>query len=386
MFWLVTMGLAWAQTTGESETVAQVRHDLFGQGQVPLYQYIRMFGDYNNLSVTAYAGGEWADGVDQAANPEIYLLQAEGRQSWGRWSVGRQQALTVLRPQTFDGGLVSFEPSDGLEVNVWGGSARHHDLDDLTEGVGFGRAELRVRHAGTAIRTGVELTGGSELGFQEDFEAKARIVGGDLEPEVRGLLVLDGSALRWARVALSADAAAGVRATLHAQRRKTQDPEGLLGEAVVVVFAPLGVDELGLGVRAADRLWAALSASYVLARYDQGTELVYGHGLDVAYARGPRAPVEILPAYRFRSGPGGVFHAVYATARVHLGDVVDLGIRGAVVPYRKLHAPWATALALGLDGSRGFGPHVSLRLGVNFASDAVYAVDIRGGGTLLVRL
>jgi hypothetical protein len=81
-----------------------------------------------------------------------------------------------------------------------------------------------------------------------------------------------------------------------------------------------------------------------------------------------------------------MFHAGYAQALLDVGDDTTLGATGALVPYRKLHDPWALAVAAGLRAGRSFGSHVTITAGADAASDAIYAFDLRANGTLLVTL
>jgi hypothetical protein len=378
---------AWAAEAVESETVLQARHDFFGEPYTPLYQYVRVFEETRGVDVAAYAGAEWADGLDEPVNPELYLLEASGRVGWARWTLGRQQAVEIFRPSTFDGARLELSPSDAVSVDAWGGVARHHDLDDLVDGVAVGRASLRLQSSAAALRAGLGIDPSGEHPVQEDLEGRIRLGHRGPMPEARALLVLGGADLRWSQLALSANVASGVRLTVEGEHRATWDPTDLLGESLVAAFAPTAVDSVGIGMRVSDRTWSALSVEYAFDSYEQVDERVYGHSIDASYASGRRrAPVRVVPSYRFRAGPGGMFHALYATALLDVGDDRTLGATGALVPYRKMHDPWATTLAGGLRASQALGSHVTITAGMDAASDAVYAFDLRANGTLLVTL
>jgi hypothetical protein len=369
----------------ESETVAQARHDLFGQPIFPAFQYFRSFQRAGPVDIAAYLGGEWAAGLDQPMDPEVYLLEASGSGAWGRWSLGRQQALTLVRPQTFDGARVEVLPNDSLQFEAWAGLARHHDLDDLRDGTAMARAGGRMRAGIARIAGGVELDEDSDEA-SADVEAGVRAAG-DMAPEARGLVAVAGSDLRWARLALSGDLMSGARLTLDGQRRTLWDRSDLLGEALVAPFAESAVDSLGAEVRLSDRRWARWAFRYSFDTYEQVDERVHGHAVDASYAGGAtRAALTVAPAYRFRSGPGGVFHAAYATARLDAADALALGATLGFVPYRKLHDPWATAVAGGLSATADLGGSVALTAGADASSDAVYALDVRGYGVLRVAL
>ena len=384
---VLLVSAAWAQDVVESETVMQARHDFFGEPITPLYQYVRVFEDTDSVDVAAYGGAEWAAGIDEPGDPELYLLEASGRVGWARWTVGRQQAVEVFRPETFDGARLELSPSDSVSVDAWGGVARHHDLDDLVDGEAVGRASLRLQSGAAALRCGLGIDPESEHPVQEDLEGRIRLGHRGLLPEARALVVLGGSDLRWSQLALAASVVSGVRLTLQGEHRATWDPTDLMGEALVAAFAPTAVDSVGIGMRVSDRTWSALSVSYAFDSYEQVDERVYGHAVDASYVSGRRrAPFRVVPSYRFRAGPGGMFHAGYATALLDLGDDTTLGATAAIVPYRKLHDPWATTLAGGLSASQAIGSHVTITAGADAARDAVYAFDLRANGTLVVTL
>jgi hypothetical protein len=371
----------------ESETVLQARHDFFGEPLTPFYQYLRFFDRAGPVDVAGYAGAEWSAGIDQPMDPELYLLEASGRYSWARWTLGRQQAIDVFRPQTFDGARVELSPSDAVAVDAWGGIARHHDLDDLADGEAIGRASLRLRSGAAALRCGLEIDPAATHGVQEDVEGRIRLGSAGGMPEARALVVLGGSDVRWSQLSLAASAVSGVRFTLQGEHRATWDPTDLLGESVVAAFAPESVDSVGLGVRVSDRTWSALSVAYSFDSYEQVDERVYGHAVDASYASGRRrSAFRVVPSYRFRAGPGGMFHAAYATALLGLSDATALTATAAVVPYRKLYDPWTTALAGGLRASERIGSHVTVTAGADAARDATYTFDLRASGTLLVTL
>jgi hypothetical protein len=380
------LGMAAAGTV-ESETILQVRHDYFGEPFVPLYQAVRVFERAGSLDVTAFAAGSWEEGLSELVDPEVFLLEVDRRETWGRWSLGRQQALTALRPQTFDGVRLEVLPVEGLSLGAWGGVARHHDLDDLEDGVGLARAESRYRRGGVALKAGVEISEDPSLGgaIQEDAEARVQL-GSQGMPEARGLVVLTGDELRWGKLSLSGNLVSGARLTVDAERRNTEDTTDLLGEALVAVFAVDAVDAWGVGLRLSDRTWSALSIRYAFDRYEQVDGEVYGHGVDASWMKATHATFRVVPAYRFRAGPGGMFHAAYATADWALSDATHLIGTAAWVPYRKLHDPWTSATSLGLSVSQEIARRVTVSGGVEGARDALYALDLRGTARLLVTL
>jgi hypothetical protein len=379
--------VAWAADAYESETVIQARHDFFGEPLTPLYQYLRVFDRAGSVDVAAYAGAEWSAGIDEPVNPELYLLEASGRAGMARWTLGRQQATEVFRPETFDGARLELAPSDAVTLDAWGGIARHHDLDDLADGEATGRASIRLHSSAAALRFGLGIDPESEHSVQEDFEGRVRLGTHGVMPEARALVVLGDTDLRWSQLSLAASVVSGMRLTIQGEHRATWDPTDLLGESLVAAFAPTAVDSVGVGLRVSDRTWSALSVSYAFDSYEQVDERVYGHAVDASYASGRRhSALRVVPSYRFRAGPGGMFQAVYATALLDVGDDTTLTATGALVPYRKLHDPWATAVAGGLRAGQAIGSHVTITAGADAASDAIYSFDLRASGTLLVTL
>ena len=111
----------------------------------------------------------------------------------------------------------------------------------------------------------------------------------------------------------------------------------------------------------------------------------FGHGVDVVWLP-PRTdrPARLLPAYRFRNGPGGVFHAFSSALEVDLGDTDDAVFRAAYVPHRKLAESWDEVVDGGAELRHWFGPQTGLSAGVDVASDALYALDVRGTAVLVV--
>lgn len=373
----------------QSETVAQIRHDFFGQPIVPLYQYLRLSQDQGGVRIDGYGSLAWSSGLDNSADPDLYQLSATSSESWGTWQVGRQQAVSVIRPWTFDGAHVVLHPAEGLQVGAWGGWSRHQDLDDLADGAGIGRLEARWFKGPFATRLGVvgQAEPGSTPTMEEDIELWFTPRSAPLSPAARALVVAGqpGDPLQWARLELSASPISRLRTTVHAQTRTAIDPTALLGEAIIETFAPDGVDEFGGSLRVSDAHWAAFSSSYALVRYTQQDTTMWGHSVDISYQPGARnATLRVVPGYSFRAGPGGMYHALRATGEVDLDDATAVSLQAAVVPYRKLHDPWATAVTTGLDLDRDLGRLVHVQGGVDVVADALYKIDLRGTLALTV--
>jgi hypothetical protein len=385
--WLVGAALAGVR----SETVLQVRHDLFDEAYVPAWQTLDLSAEHHGVSVDGYAGLEWATGLDKPADPDLYLLTASGRDRRGTWTIGRQQAVTLLRPWTFDGAAVRWRPTGNAELAAWGGWARHQDLDDLRDGAGLARLEGSWARGSFATRAGAWTIAAPETGpsLHQDAEIRWLASRTRFKPGARALVVgRDGAApLEWARFEFGANPLVRLRSTVHAQHREAIDPNGLLGEAIVAAFAPDGVDEIGGSLRWSGPRWSALSGTYARSTYQQPDQPVQGHSVDVNWLP-PRfaAEVRLVPAYRFRSGPGGQFHAAWLSAEFDLSDATELTAHAAWVPYQKLDQPWTSATTAGLKLGHAFHRALHLQVGADVASDALFAFDLRGASVLTLEL
>ena len=358
--------------SAESETLAQVRHDFFGERQVPVATTLRLVED------GAYADLQAALRLDHAADLDLHVVSASSRRHWGHWGLGRQLVHAPLRPQLIDGARLGWRQG-GLSVEAWGGLARHLELDDLREGTPTGRVQAGWASGSVWTRAGATVD--EEL--RGDLEVLARTAWPG-RPSARALLIsapTQPTALL--RAELGASPVPRLRVTAHAQHREPLD--GPTGEALLATFAPEGADEVGLGLRWSNASWSSLAGSYALGRHEEQGQPVLGHAVDLSWTP-PRSDrvLRPSPAYRYRSGPGGQFHAVHAAASVSLGDRRELRLHGAVVPYQKLDEPWDTAWVAGLEGRQRWR-RVELRLGAEAAADATFALDVRASGALILR-
>lgn len=386
MSFLLLLPAALAAPHLESETVVQVRHDLFGSQLVPAATYLRLHQEEGPLRIEGYAGLDWTGGLHQPTDADIYLLQAGMEKGDARWTLGRQQVNAVVRPWSIDGARGAWQ-SGPWTLEGWAGIARHQDLDDLRDGTGVARVEGRRAKGPLRLRLGAltEAESGHDLNLHGDIEAWYQPAGVSMRPAAR-VLVMGGrdAPLEWGRVELGASPVPRLRATMHLQHREALDPSSMFGEAITNTFAPEGVDELGGTLRLSDASWAAWSASYALVATTEQDQRRWGHAADLAYSPGRSdSPWRVSPAWRYRSGPGGVFHALYATTTFSPSDSSQLALRTAVVPYHKLHQPWDTALSAGLQGQQSLG-QVRLQLGLDVASDASYRLDVRASAALIV--
>ncbi len=369
-------------TTVVSETAAAVRHDFFGQAFVPFWETLQVDSRVGSTAVHGYVGLEAPMGGVSDLDPDVYALTAEGSGGGLRWTLGRQQVITQRRLQSLDGARVVWAAGDAVQVEAWGGLARHQDLDDLSDGIGVARVAAGWRGGPASVKVGGWLEAEEHPLYHADVEARYRPAGSRQRPDLRALLsgTWPAGVVDRARVEFSFAPHPQATLTALAGHRESPDPDGMLGEAVLDAFAPDGVDEAGLRLRLADARWSALSTGYHLSTYVAAGERRYGHTVQAAWMPGRTdLPVDLSPGYRFQSGPGGAYHALFLTARYALSDATGLWARGAVVPYRKLHDPWDTALDGAVGLRQAVGERVEVRGEVELARDALFEREVRGG-------
>lgn len=370
-----------------SETVAELRHDLFGEAEVPLYQFLHVTSD-GAVAVDGYLG--------LSANPTrgdlglaVYALSASGRLAGATWRVGSQQGETALRPATFDGLWVAAPLGRRMVWISWGGWARHSDLgvDAFTAGLPVARSELRSVGGPIAAVVGAQLEAAQpDLVARED--ASVRL--GDMYGRSASALValaetVGGSVgLERARGELATRIAPGWSGSTWAERRKTE-VETLLADDILPVFAPEGVDEVGVRLRAVGPRLASASASYAIGR--AVGELAVGppaltHRVDVGWTAGPSRPAWPAFAWRWRSGSGGAYHALSVNEAVALSDRTAARATAALVPYRRGSDPWRLAFAGGGELEERLGGTSAVQVGADLSTDAVWALDVRAHAAL----
>ncbi len=380
----------------ELESAAQLRHDYLGQRMVPAWQTLHLAGESNGLAYQGLAGLEWQAGLGQTVDPDIYALNLGGPLLGGQWTLGRQQGLGALRPQTYDGAGYQRELGRLLSLQAWGGLARHQDLDDLLDGAGLGRVALGLHSRQLQARLGSQVEYGAEtpLVLRQDAEARLALGGGERAPRLGARAVLaepfEGettrAVLEWAQADLWARPWSPLELSLHGRHRRAADPGALFGEAILDSLAGGAVQEAGAGLRLLGARWSVLSARYALISYgDQERGL--GHRIDSSWqpALGDRS-LRIIPAYSSRSGPGGSYHALSATGRWQACDKARLLVRGAAVPFLKGEDPWDLALAGGLELQLELARWMRAGASFDAASDPERNADLRGGAYLVVGL
>ena len=373
MIWSL-IGIAMAAPQVQSETVVEIRHDLFGQPIVPVFQYLRLTEDEGPVSVDGYLGLEAAsDGGSE--HPRIYAFNAAGNWRGSDWRVGTQTVLLPSHPQTMDGGRLAVPLAPGAgEVTMILGNARRHDLDDLAAGVGLGRLEWRVDHAQWAARAGVQTeVGAGPVVGRQDLELRA---GNPRQGQVAALVAIaePGPGLEWGRIEARTWMESRVEVTGWVERRETI-VETLLADDILGRFSESPVDEVGGRLRLVDARRNSVAASYGIGRYTPVDVAATTHRFDVEW-RSSR-PTIPRPAWRFRTGPGGEYHAVSVQSVAPLLDDLALVWRGAAIPYRRGSDVWRLAGTAGGDLVGPLGHIGRLAVGADAASDAVWAIDLR---------
>jgi len=377
-----------SKSSAESETMAQLRHDLFGEQLVPVYQYIRFDSQTGNTQFVGYAGLGAVSGLDNPGDVDLYTLHARRKAGHGEWVLGRQQATTLRRRQTFDGLRYWWRPNGRVAFDVWGGIARHHDIDDFRDGTGLARAEASTSTGPLLLRAGAQVEAGPKADFiaREDLDARISLGRGASSPVVQALagVAEPDFTVEWARLEVRVPAGP-LDVTLHGQHREAADPQSLFGDAILDTLAGGAVDEAGASLRIYGTRWARFSGGYRLITYRSEAE--WGHAVDVSYMPGRgRGIVSVRPHYAFRSGPNGAYHALYTEAIAQVDEATRLAARAALVPFRKGHDDWRLALDGGIEGERDLAPGTSVRAAVDVGSDGLFEVDVRAGAAITVRL
>jgi hypothetical protein len=386
-----------AKRSAESETIAQVRHDLLGERILPIYEYVRFDSQTGNTQIVGYLGLEAISGIDRAGDFDIYALFARRRAGQGEWMIGRQAATTMRRRQTFDGARYWWRPSPNVTFDVWGGVARHQDLDDFRDGIGIARGAVSGSVGPLDLRAGAQVEaialGRDRLAGDEPFllrqDAEVRLVLGQGSPlviEALGALAEPGPVVEWARLEVTAPTIGPLELSVHAQRRQATDWSSVFADRILIDLVGGPVDQIGSTLRVHDVDWSRFAVSYHLVHYDQLGGARWGHHVDVRYVDGLASAVRVTPIYTFRSGPGGVVHSASSVVTWRVDDATRLLGRVAVVPYRKGHQPWALAADVGVEASRDLTAGTSLRLMADLARDSFFKSDLRVGAALTVAL
>ncbi len=375
----------------EAETVAQVRHDLFGERYVSAWQFLRLDGRAGPVSVDGYAALDASAGLDQPLDSDVYLLSLSGDAGPVGWSAGRMETLGALRPQTLDGARLAWGRS-GVSLDLAGGVARAQALDDLLDGAGFGRLSVAWLGSGLQVRAGLQGETGADTPTIARQDLDLRVSGSSrARPWAGGRLVAaepleqgGPAVLEWARLDAGLAVGGGASVAAHGQRREAADPDSLFGDALIEAFAGGAVSEAGASLRVSGARWSALSAGYALVSYERADGASWGHAADASWS-GSAGGIRVTPSWSFRAGPGGAYHAVASRVEAPLSDTMDLDVRLGIVPYRKGHDAWDVAMTLGSGLSCEVHRHLVFSAQADVARDALSLLDVRGGGSLLLR-
>ncbi len=380
-------GVARAGTV-ELESVAQLRHDHFGDLYVPAWQLLRFDQQAGPVALEGYAGFEFPVGLPTPVDTDIYRLSASGELAGGAWSLGRQRGLGALRAQTFDGLRYGHAIGQRLQAAAWLGVARHQDIDDILDYAELARAELSFAGDALWLRGGAELTTGPETPFiaRQDLQGLLQLGSGPRPGRFGARIVLaepgdGGAVLEWARADLALRPWSPLELSLHAQRREAADPDSLFGDAILDALAGGVVQEAGAGLRLMGARWSALSMRYALVGYGEGHS--WGYRADLAWQPGRGdASLRAYPSLSSRAGPGGQYHALSSILRWRVADATTLAGSLAVVPYQRAEQPWRTLGTAGLQLQQGLGGWARLGAMAELASDGDALLDLRGGATL----
>lgn len=396
--WAVLLLFPWAGPVGAAtdlQAVAQIRRDLFGQWMAPAWTLVRVSGADRRSSLDALAAVEGSAGLGRPLDPDLYLLQWSWAGEEAQVSAGRLRAVGALRPQTLDGLALERSIGPSATLETWAGVARHQDLADLLDGSGMGRVGLRLAHGALRGRVGLETEVGPQSPFllRQDAEGVVESDRNRLHPRFSARAVLTepigaggGVVPEWLEAHGSVSPWAGVQTSLHARHRQAADPTSLFGDALLEVLAGGAVQEVGAGVRLSDFRASSLSLGYSTLFYERDAGAVPGHAVDIRLRPPAGGGLVWVPSYRYRSGPGGSYHALAITESFNLGDATRLDLQEAVVPFQKVDAPQDVAASLGLALSQELGHRVRLAGSADLATDAFFLLDARGGLNLEVLL
>ncbi len=372
----------------ELESVAQLRHDHFGELYVPAWQLLRFEADAGAVALRGYGGFEWLAGVPWPTDTDIYHLSASGQLAGGAWSAGRQRGVGALRAQTFDGVSYGRAIGEHLSVDAWLGMARHQDVDDFLDYAEMARAQLGWSSEALWLRGGAELATGPETPFiaRQDLEGVLRLGSGPRAGRfgVRAVMAEasgEAAALEWARSELALRPWSPLELSLHAQHREAADPGSLFGDAILDALAGGAVQEAGAGLRLIGARWSSLSARYALVGYGQGEQ--WGYRADLAWQPGRSdAALRVSPGFSSRVGPGGQYHALSSTLRWRASDATAIYAALALVPYTKVEQPWNTLVTGGLQLQQQLVGWARIGAMVDLAADDAGLMDLRGGATV----
>lgn len=380
-----------------SETLFQARTDLTGE---------LFYGGIEALRGTAVAGparlegyGDlgFRQGFDQPVDGEIYLLTADGEAGNVRWTLGRQPLLLPTWNRRLDGGWLTVQADRSLRVDLAAGVASRSGSNGAIGGVPVGRLALAWERGPGRATAGVwtELTEVSVV--HADLEARVAPNARELAPQLGVVAAVgatrDEGALERARVDLGVRALPGVRTTTWVEHRETLGSPALRSD-ILATFAPTGSDAAGLGVgiddRKRDRLWVSGSVQRWWKGVEPATVDDPGLGLVGELRYDPRCGAQrwcLSPSWQGVSGNGGWYQRMGARLQLPVPSPVDLGVRGAWVPWQKPHLEQRSAAVAGATAVVDAGRWLDLEAGCDLWFESLtpdtrawVAVQLDAGG------
>ncbi|MDP2310690.1 MAG: hypothetical protein Q8P18_32030 [Pseudomonadota bacterium] len=387
---------AWAAAPeGVTTTVVQARPDMLGNAFVSGWQSASGTWNLGPARLEGYGEVGWPAGVDSPVVPEIYVLTADGGSGRVDWTLGRQRMELPTWGRLLDGGRLAWSPFAALRIEAWAGQARQVGLLTVEDGLASGAPVARL----AATFTSAEGAAGAWLAIAGVWgeagpipalhpDLRLRWSGADApgKPDISALVAVgiagEAPVLERGRVEAIFRPAAGVRALVYGEHREALATLGEagaapLGPAILATFAPEGAEEIGVGLGRSDARRAEIWGSAAVQTWDSGPDRQLGARAELAWR--PTCPPEswcFAPAWHGATGPGGVYQSFGTSAALPVPQPLFLTVNAAVVPYRKPHAPWDTALVLGATAEvrRSFW---SLSVGGEIAHDAIAPLDPR---------
>ena len=375
-----------------SETVAQLRQNFYGSTELPFYQYLVVDAGERDgtLGASAFLGLDYVFGAGEG-DVDLYLADFRVRDRGGRGHLiaGRQLVRFPTRMSAMDGLWANVRPHRNVSLETWVGAGRHMDLDDFLDGefVAGVRASL-VGVEPVAASAGGHLARAPQESFRAVVEAQALVrPRARFAPRPYALLQLspEVARVRQARGGLRLSPLPWANLDLHGGYRTATDATSLFGEQILGAIASDGMADAGLklAVRAGGGVRIGAGYDFTFYTLSDGSPAP-GHGMDAhgAVPVGDRAT--LAGRYAFRHGPGGSYHATGLLASTALHRRVDLDLQATLAPYRKPGRDWALAFHGNADVAWCPVEPLSVRLGVDVASDIEYALDLRGMVTVVV--
>jgi hypothetical protein len=341
MILLLSMLPALAAPTGASLTAGGSAHPgVPGQPSA----WVGAWGSTGAGALNLEGDGQlsWRDGM--AA--DLYVLTADGVSRDLSFTVGRQRLLLPGQPRLLDGAQATWD-TPAMELTASAGIARAWAARD---GVAMARLTA-TREAGPARLEAGLWTEATDTDAQLHPELSARLESGDIQlrSQVMGALSAEDTVLELLRVEARGRPAAGVDMGVHIEHRQAPPLLTAASPAILAIFSPEGLDELGavVGVSGRARGRATFSGS---ARTWQQGDLGREYGVAASASLRPAGPSWMpTPSWRFAAGPLGTVHLLSASAALPLPEPLQLRVHGGGAPYLEPFSTWDVAWWTGLS-------------------------------------